>query len=189
MPCRTERGQVLPLIAVFMVLCGLAALALGRVGGRLVSRARASVAADAAALAGARSGERAARRLAADNHGALVTFQQLAADVRVEVEVGGERASARARLEAGTEPGGAGAGTGPVPAPAMRAALARAKQVLGGDVGVAALEPGGLVIDVEPSFVGRLAAAADTAGLCQVEPTKAPARFGICRPPPSATDP
>ena len=98
---RGDGGQVLPLVAVFMVLCGLAALALGRVGGRFVSQARASAAADAAALAGARSGEPAARKLASANGGQLVSFQQLGADVRVAVDIGGEQAVARARLEPG----------------------------------------------------------------------------------------
>src|SRR4051812_35115306 len=61
-----ESGQILPLIAAFMLLCGIAALAIGRVGGRLVLRARAESAADASALAGAIDGEASARRVAAE---------------------------------------------------------------------------------------------------------------------------
>ena len=40
-----ERGQILPLVAVFMFLCGLAAIGFGRVGERLVLRARAAASA------------------------------------------------------------------------------------------------------------------------------------------------
>ncbi|MER3452635.1 MAG: hypothetical protein C4344_02855, partial [Acidimicrobiia bacterium] len=48
-----EQGQVLPLVALVVVLSGIAAVWVGRVGGAAVQRARARTAADAAALAGA----------------------------------------------------------------------------------------------------------------------------------------
>ncbi|HEX2065084.1 MAG TPA: hypothetical protein VHE80_11755, partial [Acidimicrobiales bacterium] len=64
-----------------------------------VSRARAVTAADAAALAGAASGPDAARAAAESNGARLVDYRQLGTDTRVEVELDGARATARARAE------------------------------------------------------------------------------------------
>ena len=99
-----ERGQVLPLVVVVMVLTGVVCLALGRMGGAAVARAQAATAADAAALAGAAAGREAAAEAAAANGGRLTAYQQLGTDTRVEVELGGARAAARARRSADAGP-------------------------------------------------------------------------------------
>ena len=98
---RHEEGSVLPLVAAAMMLAGLLALGLGRVGQATVSRASARTAADAAALAGASEGRRAAEELARANGARMTAFERLGADVRVTVRVGGAEASARATAEQG----------------------------------------------------------------------------------------
>lgn len=186
---RRERGQVLPLLAVVIVVAGLACLAAGRVGGAAVARAQAVTAADAAALAGAASGRSAAARLGAANGGRVTGFEQRGSDARVEVELGGAHAAARAR-RSGSGSGGQGG-----PAPALRAALARAAQLLGGPVptvapGSATRQPGdaatrhqrGLAVDVPGPFVAALAAVAYQAGLCQPYPDSHPNHFQLCAP-------
>ena len=100
-----ERGKVLPLVAMTMVVAGLACLGLGRLGGVAVARAQAVTAADAAALAGAAAGHEAARQSAERNGARLASFEQLGADARVVVELGGTRATARARRTGGPAPG------------------------------------------------------------------------------------
>ena len=94
-----EDGSVLPLIAAGMLLAGLLALGLGRVGQSAVARASARTAADAAALAGAIEGRPAAEELARANGGRMTAFERLGPDVRVTVRVG--RAVATARATAG----------------------------------------------------------------------------------------
>ncbi len=66
-PHREERGSVLPLMAVAIVVLGGAVLLVGRLGVAATDRAGARAAADAAALAGAAEGEGPARELAAVN--------------------------------------------------------------------------------------------------------------------------
>jgi hypothetical protein len=95
----SERGQVLPFIALVIVVAGMAAVAIGRLGQGAVDRARARTAADAAALAGAADGEAAARRFAAANGGILLSFRAEGADVEVAVRVRNAEATARARRE------------------------------------------------------------------------------------------
>ncbi|MEO7836175.1 MAG: hypothetical protein ABIS21_00870, partial [Acidimicrobiales bacterium] len=92
-----ERGQVLPLMALLVVAAGVVCLVLGRLGGAAVARAQAVTAADAAALAGSASGREAARQSATANGALLVNYEEFGFDSRVEVELGGARASARAR--------------------------------------------------------------------------------------------
>jgi hypothetical protein len=84
-------------MAVAIVLIGLLALGLARVGGAAVARARARTAADAAALAGAAEGRDAAEAIAAANGGDLKSYDEHGADTRVVVEVGPAEASAKAR--------------------------------------------------------------------------------------------
>ncbi|HUS60560.1 MAG TPA: pilus assembly protein TadG-related protein, partial [Acidimicrobiales bacterium] len=64
-----ERGQVLPLMALAVLIAGGATVGLARIGEAAIMRARAQTAADAAALAGAVDGRTSASRLAADNGG------------------------------------------------------------------------------------------------------------------------
>ncbi|HYE78502.1 MAG TPA: M15 family metallopeptidase [bacterium] len=141
-----EKGQVLPLVALMMVVVGAVALWLGRLGGAAVTRAQAQTAADAAALAGAAVGRDAAAAAARWNHARLVSYEEQGADARVEVELGGAEAVARARwlpdlaaggpAQAGQPPGGDPARSSPASsrgglAPALRAALRRAGDLLG----------------------------------------------------------
>lgn len=181
-----ERGQVLPLVCLLVVAAGVLCLGLGRLGGAAVARAQAATAADAAALAGAAAGRQAATEAAAANGGRVVGYEQLAADTRVVVELGGARATARARRRGG------GTGTGE-PAAGLRAALARAGQLLGVPVPTVPARPGhaggaahagaharGLAVDVPASFADRLAAVASRAGLCQPAPVTDPVHFELC---------
>ena len=84
------------LLLACVVLVVVAAVAVGRMGQRLVHRNQAHVAADAAALAGTHSGVGGAVRLAQSNGARLVSFSVIGDDVVVTVEVHGERAAARA---------------------------------------------------------------------------------------------
>jgi hypothetical protein len=96
---RDERGQVVPLVAVVVVLVGVLCLALGRLGGSAATVTRAHTAADAAALAGAAGGEGAARSLAVANGGRVVTYREVDGEVEVVVAV------ADARRDGGAPPG------------------------------------------------------------------------------------
>ncbi|HET7487943.1 MAG TPA: pilus assembly protein TadG-related protein [Acidimicrobiales bacterium] len=178
-----ERGQVLPLVTMVVVLAGVLCLAVGRLGGAAVDRARADTAADAAALAGAAGDRKDAAALAAANGGRLTSFERRGTDTRVEVAVGPAIASARARAAA-TQGG---------PAPALRAVLARAGQLLGRPVPTTAPVPGtplpgdaaeahrrGTAVDVPPSFVALLAPLAGELGLCQPYSLSHPVHFELC---------
>lgn len=172
---------MLPLIAAVIVLIGLLALGVGRIGTVAIGRARAQAAADAAALAGARDGRGAAERYASANGATVVAYTEIGADVRVSVRVStGETAIAQAR------PVGASAGegpspAGPAPAPAMRAVLARAAQVIGHAVTVDAVGDGGLTVSLPVAEVEAVVAASADAGLCPA-PALGPTWFGICGP-------
>jgi uncharacterized membrane protein len=98
-----QRGQVLPLAALLLVLAAVALMVTVQVGRVLDDRARAATAADAAALAGAAEGEAAAREMAEANDAQLLSFRQEGADTVVEVRVG--RAVGRARATRDPIPG------------------------------------------------------------------------------------
>lgn len=190
-----EQGQVLPLVALMVVLAGLVCLAAGKLGGAAVARAQAATAADAAALAGAAAGRPAALQAAGVNGGRVTSYEQLGADARVEVELGEASATARARRSGGGPNGQPGLG-GLTPgglAPAVRAALARAAQLVGRPVPLVTSPPGaalpgdaatrhtrGLAVDVVPTFVAQLAPVAAGAGLCQPYPESHPVHFELC---------
>lgn len=203
-----ERGQVAPLLALFAVAVGLAALGLGRFGAQAVDHARARTAADAAALAaaaaGGEQGDAVARRYAAANGAAVETYEAAGGDVRVRVTAGAGTASARARASGPAPP--------PTPglAPALRAALVRATQMLGEPVPVTSgfrssadqrrlwagragnrypvAPPGtsmherGLAIDVPLPMAERLAGLSAQTGLCRPYPVSDPVHFELCRP-------
>lgn len=207
---RTERGSALPLLVVAVVLGGALALQMGRLGGVASSRAQAQTAADAAALAGAADGEPAARALAEANGAKLVAFEERGLDTRVVVELASAQASGKARREGSPEePGGPGGADPGGLAPAMKAALARAEQLLGQPVPITSgyrspdkqralwdrrasnpypvAAPGtsmherGLAVDVPLGFAARLAAIASQAGLCYPYPRTDPVHFEVCR--------
>lgn len=98
---RCERGQVLPLLLVALVLAGVVGAGLVRVAVASSRRSGAQAAADAAALAGATEGEAGARRLAAANGATLVSYRQEGVEVEVVVERHGVTAGARARWNFG----------------------------------------------------------------------------------------
>jgi hypothetical protein len=179
---RSERGQVLPLVALLMVAMGGSAVLLVRLGGVAADRAQASAAADAAALAGAAEGRPAAERLAAANGAQVRSYREEGSDTEVWVSVGRAGATARA-----TRTGIEGATAGE--APALRAALARAGQLLGGPIAVRRIVAGGLAADVSSSVSERLASVAAQAGLCRPEPDARPDRFVLCPPPPATESP
>ena len=207
-----ERGSTVPLLAVAVVLVGMMVMGLGRIGAAGAARATARTAADAAALAGAADGRAAAEALASANGAELLSYEGIGLDTRVTVRVGPAQAVGRARrgggLGAGAGPGGGATGAVGGLAPAMKAALARAEQLLGEPVPVvsgyrsperqAALwanrgsnpypvaPPGssmhekGLAVDVPLAFVPRLAAVAAQAGLCHPHADD-PIHFEVCR--------
>ena len=92
-----ERGSVLPLLAVVLLLAATLVMAIGRLGEAAVARAHARAAADAAALAGAAESRAAATTLAAANGARVLTYEARGRDVRVTVQWGAAHATARAR--------------------------------------------------------------------------------------------
>jgi hypothetical protein len=107
---RGQRGQVVPLVAVIVVVAAGAALVLARLGTEVIDRARARTAADAAALAGVRGDRVAAERVARADGGALERYVRVGDQVEVTVRVGGFRATARASIG---DPGHVGASREP----------------------------------------------------------------------------
>ena len=168
-----QRGSALPLLVLAVVLIGMIVLLAGRLGGAAVDRAAARSAADAAALAGAAEDESAARQLAAANGATVVGYAKQGSDARVEVELGDARAVGQARRSGGGAEGPPGA------APALRAALARAGELLGRDVPTVRVHPPGLGVDVSPVVVDRLLGAASDAGLCRPS-ADSPTYFEVC---------
>jgi len=205
-----ERGSILPFVALAMVLAGVSIVLLARVGGAATARAGARNAADAAALAGAAEGRAAAVALAEANGAELLSYEDVGFDTLVRVRLGPAEATGRAR-RSGDRGGGGTGGTGSTKglAPTMRAALARAEQLLGRPVPItsgfrsteeqAALyanraanpypvaAPGssmhekGLAIDVPADFVPTLLAVAAKAGLCHPYPVDDPIHFEVCQ--------
>ncbi len=94
-----ETGQVVPFMALVVMLAIVAILAVARVGSALDDSARARTAADAAALAGVVDGREAARDMAAANGGELLEFRSDGRTAWVEVRVGGATARASAVAE------------------------------------------------------------------------------------------
>ena len=91
-----DTGQVLPLVAVGLVLVVGMVVLVVTVGQVVDERARARTAADAAALAGAASGSAAAEQVAVENGAVLEEYEAVGSDVLVRVSVGRARADARA---------------------------------------------------------------------------------------------
>lgn len=208
---------MLPFVVLVLVCGGLGVVWLGRIGAAAVDRARARTAADAAALAGAAEGESAARLVAARNGARVASYREEGRDVALRVALGRAEAQARATREprgvvtsGATGPGSIRGGL----APALRAALARAEQLLGRRVPITSgfrsteeqsamwrrrgsnpypvARPGtsmherGLAVDVPAALVASLLRVAPAAGLCQPYPQRDPVHFEVCRraPPP-----
>jgi hypothetical protein len=84
----SERGQVLPLMAIVIVVAVTVLSLAVRVSERLDEAARARTAADAAALAGAAAGETEARAVAHANGGQIIDYRVLGQTVVVVVRIG-----------------------------------------------------------------------------------------------------
>lgn len=95
----SQRGQVVPLLAVALVLFGVVALGVVRLSVAVTQRSAAQAAADATALAGAVDGPDAADEVAAANAARVVSYIDDGGEVQVTVERRGVRATARARWE------------------------------------------------------------------------------------------
>jgi uncharacterized protein (UPF0333 family) len=91
-----DRGQAVMLLLAVVVMVSLAVAGVGMFSARIVYRGRAQTAADAAALAATTGGRAAAARLATSNGAELVSYAEAGDVVTVVVDVGGERATARA---------------------------------------------------------------------------------------------
>jgi len=96
-PANDEAGQVVPLMALVVMLVVVSLLILVRLGTTLDDAARARTAADAAALAGAVDGRAGAVDMATANGGELVSFDIGGGEADVEVRVGDATAAARAK--------------------------------------------------------------------------------------------
>lgn len=96
-PSRRQGGQVVPVLAVALLLAALLGVGLVRLAGADARRAAAQAAADASALAGADGGRPAAEAMAAANGAVLVSYRSTDLDVVVVVERQRVRAEARAR--------------------------------------------------------------------------------------------
>lgn len=99
-----EQGQVVPVLAVALVIAAALGFGLARVGAAATLEAQAEAAADGAALAGAAQGRPAAEEVAAANGAIVIAYVEQGLDVVVEIERRGVRATARARW--GIEPRG-----------------------------------------------------------------------------------
>ena len=95
-PIERDRGQAVVLLLAVVAMAALSVVAVGRLGSRVIDRGRAQTAADAAALAATRGGRAAAERLASGNGGRLIGYAVSGESIIVVVDVGGERAAARA---------------------------------------------------------------------------------------------
>lgn len=114
--CHREDGQVVPVMAVALLLAGALGLGLVQLAGEAARRAAAQAAADAVALAGAAGGEEAARGVAHENHARVIDLTLAPGEATVTVELRGRSATARARrlpvdpvLDRWRGPSGAGA--------------------------------------------------------------------------------
>ena len=102
-----DRGQVVPLVALVLVVGAGAAIVLALVAGVLVDRARAQTAADAAVLAAAVGSDADASAVAAANGGSVESLRRDGSQVAITVRVGRARASARADVVLELRPPGA----------------------------------------------------------------------------------
>jgi len=91
-----DSGQVVPLMALVVMLTVVSLVLLVRLGTALDDSARARTAADAAALAGSVDGRGAAEEMATVNGGELMRFELRGSTADVQVKVGEATASARA---------------------------------------------------------------------------------------------
>ena len=148
---------MLPLVVLVVAAALAGALALAHLAGRAQVMAQAQTAADAAALAAALHQPGDAAELAAANGARLAAVEVVDGVARVEVDLNGEAALAAAERPRDV-------------APALAAALDRAGEILGQDVGgverrLGPLGAGG--VEVPRPLAARLAALSQRTGLCR----------------------
>jgi hypothetical protein len=203
-----ERGSATPLLALVVVLAGGLCLVLGRLGGVAHATAQAQTAADAAALAAAADDADAGRAMAQANGARIVRLDEEGDEVEVAVRIGDVAAVARAAGR--TVPGASTLPTTEL-VPELRAALARAEELLGSPIPITSgwrsraeqqrlyddrdtnpypvARPGmsaherGRAVDVARWYAARLAAVGPRAGLCRPWPESDPVHFELCRRP------
>ncbi len=161
---------MLPLVVLVMAAALAGILALAHLAARAQSMAQAQTAADAAALAAALHRRGDAAELARANGADLVAVDVVDGVARVEVTLGGETALAAAERPREAT------------APALAAALDRAGEILGEDVGgtVRLLGPlGSGGIEVPRPLAARLAALSHRTGLCRAGGGR-PLHFVLC---------
>lgn len=168
-----ERGQLLPLLALVILVAGGACLLVGRLAGHAVDAARARTAADAAALAAVTGSDADATELARRNGATVVTLERRGEVVAVEVDAGGERVRSRASAAGPVAPSSANG-----MAPVLRAALARAGQLLGRAVAAHPVPGDPLAADV-PVDADALATVASRVGLHRADGSSVRFRVGV----------
>lgn len=201
-----DRGQLVPVFGVIVVVAFVVALAAVRVGVAANDRARAQAAADATALAAAASGDPEADTIASANGAEVRSISSVGNDVTVVVRVGSADATASARRQ-GVGPGSSSAGTAGLH-PDLAAAIARAESLLGRPLRITSglrsrveqeelwrnrgrnrypvARPGtsaherGLAVDVSVLDLAALVPIATRAGLCRPLPTADPVHFRLC---------
>ncbi|MXY78526.1 MAG: hypothetical protein F4Y94_02255 [Chloroflexi bacterium] len=161
---------MLPLVVLITAAALAGALALAHLAGRAQVMAQAQTAADAAALAAAGYQREDAAELASANGAELVGVDIVDGMARVEITLDGETALAAAERPREAL------------APALAAALDRAGEILGQDVGGAVrllgpLGSGG--IEVPRPLAPRLAALSHRTGLCRAGGGR-PLHFVLC---------
>lgn len=178
-PRAAQRGQVVPLLAVVLVLAAGAALVVVEVSVAAVERGRARTAADAAALAAALVEPAAAEGAAADaatrNGGHLVEVTATGTSASATVRVG----RATVTSTAASSPPSTGDGGA---SPALAAALDRAEDLLGHPIEPVHASPAGVTVDVDTG--AELADMAASTGLCPRSEQVDPVDFEACPPTP-----
>ena len=94
-----ERGSILPLLGVVLLLVVIGVLIIVEIGVRAVDRADAQTAADMAALAGVFEGRPGADDLAKRNGAVMISYAEDGDVIRVRVAVRGAEAGAAAVLD------------------------------------------------------------------------------------------
>lgn len=91
-----HRGQAVTAVAVVVTLTMLTLLATARLATTTITATKAQLAADSVALAAVQGGAEAAERVAQAYQAVLVTLTELDGDVVVDIELDGQRSTARA---------------------------------------------------------------------------------------------
>lgn len=99
LPSRTERGQAVLGVIIWLAIAAAVIVGIGRVGSAAIDDTRAATAADAVALAAAAADDAAGNDAAARNNAVVVRLERSGNEVQVWVRVGRSEVVARARKE------------------------------------------------------------------------------------------